>query len=226
MNIVHRLAERAKKFIWIIIAVPLIFGAAGWLVPIGKTVSPYTATATIALGSYSNPDFNDPNHVMTLLGNSAFFQKQLPDLWKTRQSEILSQLKVSAVKNELIQISFTGKSKNDAVDTVNRIADSFLSADRQQYQKRETLINQSISALKTVKINENTAVDRQRFLYDLQTAKLNIKPAQLLEPADAAAGPGGRAFSSKQRAVLGVMLGLTIVFLWIVFPELVRERRE
>lgn len=226
MTFVHRLAEKIKKFIWIIVAIPLIFGVAGWFIPIGKTAVPYTATATMSLGSYSDPDFNDPNRVMIMLGNAPFFQKQLPALWKNRQNELLGQLKVSMVKNQLIQLSFIGKSKDEAISTVNQIASAFLSADREQYQKRETLINQSISALLNGKINESTAVDRQRLLYNLQTAKLDLKPAQLLEPAGAAPGPGGKVFSSKQRAVLGVMLGVTIVFLWLAFPEFVRERPE
>lgn len=226
MSIIHRLVKKIKKFIWIIVAVPLIFGVAGWLVPVGKAPSAYMATTTISLGSYSNPDFNDPNHVIVLLTNAPFYQERIPDLWKSRQSEILSQFKVTILKDQLIQLSFTGKTKNDAIRTVGRVTNAFLTSDREQYQQRKTIIDQSISTLESGTVNENTKVDRQRFLYELQTANLGIKPAQLLEPAGANAGLANKAFSSRQRAVLGVMLGVTIVFLWIVFPEFVREREE
>ncbi|RYL89317.1 hydrolase [Sporolactobacillus sp. THM7-4] len=226
MNLIHSLTVRIRKYIGVIVAVPLILGIAGWFLPVGKAPSSYTAVTTVSLGNYNDPDFNDPSRVIVMLTNVPFFQERLPDLWKVNSQNLLSRFKVTLLKDQLIQLSYTGQSKDNVEQTVNKITDAFLASDRVQYQKRLDLIDRSISALNQARVSDNTRVDQQRFLYKLQSTRLDIKPAQLLKSASADIHLENRAFSRKARAVLGAMLGITIMFFFVVFPEVVREKQE
>ncbi|RYM06507.1 hydrolase [Sporolactobacillus sp. THM7-7] len=224
MNVMHSMIARIKKYIWLIFIVPIFLAIVGWFVPVGGEPSDYTAETTIALGDYHTPDANDPERVTALLSNASFYQDRLPSLWRAQRENLLGRLKVIQLNDRQIQLSFSGGSEDEAVRIVSRVTEAFLAYDREQFQKREQVINRSIDAMKGARVSQDAAVDRQRFLYELETARLEIKPAELLEAADAGTHLENRAFSSKERAVLGGMLGVTIMFFWVILPEFVRKR--
>lgn len=225
MDVLHDLLARARKYLWMIIAVPVVLAAAGWLIPVGGETSSYTATTTVELGDYKNPDYNDPEKVVLMLSNAPFYQDRLPGLWKESRDEITSQFKVSVLQDQLVQFSFTGRSEDEASRIVMAITNAFLASDQEQYQKRIDVIERSVDEMNKVKADGDAAVDRLRFMYELQTAALELKPAQLLESVDTDTQLETRAFSSKERAVLGGMIGLTLMFFWVVLPEFVRKNR-
>lgn len=224
MNVIRRISERLKKHMLVFIAIPLILGVAGWLMPVVHGSSTYQASATVALGKYWNYDLNTPEPVTQLLSNGPFYQKNLPDLWNSQQQNLLSHINVTSLKGNLVQVTYTGVSKTEAADTANRIANAFLKNDQEQYQKRMALTEQSIQAVTQSKTNESSAVDKQRFLYQLGSDKIKMKPAELLEAAQPGVIKGTSSFTPKKRAVLGVVLGITLIFVWVAFPEFVRER--
>ncbi|WP_100487026.1 hydrolase [Sporolactobacillus pectinivorans] len=226
MNVIRRIWARLKKYIWIVLAVPVILGGIGWFIPAAHDSSSYQASATLSLGMYWNNDYNTPEPVIQLLTNGPFYQNNLPELWNNQKQSLLSHLNVTSLKGNLIQLTYSGASKVNAAATVNRIAQAFLKSDQERYQTRRALTDQTIQAVNQSKTNGNTDIDRERFLYQLGSDKLKMKPATLLEQATAGTGQGSNTFSPKKRAVLGIMLGLTLVFLWAVFPEFVREKEE
>ncbi|MCI1858055.1 MAG: hydrolase [Sporolactobacillus sp.] len=224
MDIVRSMAKRAKKFIWLICIVPLVLGAAGWLVPVGKMPAGYQSSATLSVGNYGDPLFDDSERVVTYLTNAPFYQKELPELWSSQGENLFRQLDVSPLKGDLIQLTYTGTSEADAVQTVNRIADAFLREDNGRYKERTNVIDQSLRTLENMKSKSQNTVDRQRMLYKLRSDKLKLHPAEVVERADATSGGG--AFTPKKRAVLGVLIGLTLVFAIIALPEFVRDDRR
>jgi teichuronic acid biosynthesis protein TuaF len=58
--IVKRITARFKRYFLLLVAIPVVLGILGWVLPVGKETSLYTAEATITLGSYGNDDLNDP----------------------------------------------------------------------------------------------------------------------------------------------------------------------
>ncbi|WP_066066893.1 hypothetical protein [Neobacillus soli] len=222
---IQRLKERSKKYFLILIAVPLFLGVIGWLLPVGKEASSYTTEATITLGSYNNPSLNDPKRVITLLTNAPFYEENLAMLWEEKHEEITTKLQVTAGADYMINLSYTDHPGQSAVEVINKISDAFIAMDRERFQKKQTIIQESIEALKDEKVAPEAMVDQQRFLYELKTAQNDIKPAAVLKSANKEAiETANRAFNSKERAVLGILLGITISFLWIVFPEIVRKQ--
>ncbi|NEY19428.1 hypothetical protein G4D61_05525 [Bacillus ginsengihumi] len=225
MDVIRRMAERIKKYIVIVIAIPVLLGIIGWLLPVGKEISAYTAESMISLGDYGNADMNEPSQVITLLSNPAFYEKYTPTLWEKYQEELLKNFHVALEKDKIVQLSMTGTSQADTVKAVNDITNAFLKLDDHYYKQKESIILNSIQTLKDEKVSDDTKVSQQKFIYKLETEKLAIKPATLLQSAndEANTSAGNTTFSSKDRAVLGVLLGITVVFFALVFPEFVRR---
>ncbi|MDN3954943.1 hypothetical protein [Sporolactobacillus laevolacticus] len=226
MNAFNRVATRLKTHIWIVLALPILLGIAGWVVPIGKMPSNYTAQATIQLGSYGNAEYNTPEQVIILLSNAPFYQKSLPDLWQENKQNLTSQLNISSLPNHLIQISSSGKTADETARRVNLIANAFLTNDRKQFNQKSKMIDQAIGDLKKVKTSQSDAVDRVRLLYKLESEKFKLQPAQLLEAAVPGTGSRTVPFSSKKRAILGFMVGITIILVAASLPEFVRNKEE
>lgn len=226
MTMLHRLALRAKKYILLLLAVTIILGVLGWVVPAGKTPSNYKATTTFAVGSYQDSEFNDRSQAATYLTSASFYQKRLPDLWNKYNQSLFSRLTVSQIKSPLIQLTFAAPTKAEAADGANRIAAAFLAEDKARYQQHIDLINQSIADAQSAKANGASQNDRFSFIYAMKIKKIEYKPAQLFEAADPAQSSGSAVFTPKKRVVLGVMLGVTLSLVWLVLPELVRPRKN
>jgi len=79
--------------------------------------------------------------------------------------------------------------------------------------------------VKNAEVSKDTIVDQQRFLYELQNDLQDIKPASLLKSADLEnVELENRAISSKERAVLGGLLGITFALFFILIPEFIRDQ--
>ncbi|MBM7690813.1 teichuronic acid biosynthesis protein TuaF [Peribacillus deserti] len=223
--VVKRLTARTKKFFLLLLAFPIILGALGWFLPVGKTGSDAPAEAEISLGSYENPNLNDPKQVIVLLSNLPFYQENLPDVLTKHREEIMRDLSVTPVTETNIQISYKNHPKEESIQMVNSIADAFMKLDKRGFEQKQTIMKESIDRLKNEQVGPDAKVDQQRFLYELQTAGLTMKKAVLLKAPDEE-GLGENAVSSKARAVLGVLMGFTLALLWIVIPEFVRDQKQ
>lgn len=218
----HRIAVRVKKYFLFIVAVPLILGLLGWFVPAGKAPSSYKATTTIALGNYDDPDYNYRSRVSVYLMSPKFYQVHMPDVWKAYGSDLIPRLTVIQGKSPLIQVTFTGPSKKEAALGANRIASGFLAIDKAQYQKHVAVVNESMARAQTIQSNSAARSKSDALIYTLKMKKLSLKPAQLMEAADPSQSSGTTVFTSKKRALLGIMLGVTLVLAWLALPELIR----
>ncbi|MDR6999059.1 hypothetical protein [Neobacillus niacini] len=223
--IVNRLAARSKKYFLILIAVPIVLGLVGWFLPVGKEASTYTAETTLSLGSYENDDLNNSKNVMILLTNAPFYQENLPDLSEEKRAEILSKLQLTAISDKIIKLSYTDSPKENAMEVMNEISTAFLKMDQLSFQEKKKIIQDSINNLSQEKVSEDTKVDQQRFIYELKTTLLKIEPSTLLQSTDPnEVMTDNKALNSKERAVAGILIGITLACAWVLIPELVREK--
>jgi teichuronic acid biosynthesis protein TuaF len=224
-QMIQALKERMNKYILIILATTILLGVIGWLLPVGKEESSYTVEASLNLGNYNNPDFNNPKRVIILLTTAPFYEEHLADLWEEKYDEISTKLNVTAGTDNMITLSYSDHSKESTAKVLNEIISAFMAMDQDRFQQKQKIIQESIESLNNEKVGPEAIVDQQRFLFELKTALYEIKPALLIKKADEnAINTENRAFNSKERVVLGVLLGVTLGFLWIVFPVIFRER--
>ncbi|MGG1397901.1 hypothetical protein ABE288_08745 [Bacillus salipaludis] len=222
--IVNRLAQRSKKYLLILIAIPIVLGLVGWLLPVGKEATTYTAEATLSLGSYDNDDLNNSKNVMNLLTNAFFYQKNLSDLSDEKRAEILSKLQVTAVSDKMIKLSYTDSPKENAIEIINEISKAFLKMDELSFQEKKKFIQDYINTLSREKVSDDTKVDQQRFIYELKTTLFKIKQATSTDPSEVMTD--NKALNSKERAVAGILIGIALACAWVLIPELVRGQSE
>jgi teichuronic acid biosynthesis protein TuaF len=219
------LKERMNKYFLILLSITILLGVIGWLLPVGHDKSTYRLEASLTLGNYNNPELNNPKHVIILLSNAPFYQQHLKDLWEEKFEEIGTNLQVSAGPDNIINLSYSDDSEESTAQVLNEITSAFMAIDQDRFQEKQKIIQESIDAISNEKVGPEAKVDQQRFLYELKTAKDDIRHAEILKPADYnALDTENRAFNSKERAVLGILLGVTLSFLWIVFPLIFREQ--
>ncbi|CAM3248482.1 hypothetical protein [Sporolactobacillus spathodeae] len=221
MEIISRIGKRLRKYWVFVLAVPLVFGSLGWLLPVGKSFSHYQASATIWLGSYGDANYNQAENVRILLSNEPFYKEYLPELWKKDQTNFPADLTVTVLKNTMVQIAYTDNSRQQAAAITNQVADRFIARDHQAYTAKKQIISDTLKRLDRA---PQGTTDTAQLYYQLKSAELRNKPAQILQRANPGTARGSAAFSSKKRSALGLVFGLTLVFFMAAWPELVRER--
>lgn len=222
---VRRIAGRSKRYLWLLLVIPILLGGIGWYLPVGKEPSIIRAEATISLGNYQREDLNQAKNVVALLSHNPFYKENLAHL--VEEVEIPSQLSVSAVNEQMVKIVYSNTSAEHAANVVNEIAEAFLALDQQKFAEKQHIIQDYITAIEHEQVSENAKVDQQRFLYELKTAQHSLKHATLLKEASPSElVVESQNLSSRDRAVLGVLIGGSIAFLMIVLPELVRKSKE
>jgi teichuronic acid biosynthesis protein TuaF len=219
------LIERMYKYFPLFLVISFLLGVIGWVLPVGKEKSNYTIEAALTLGNYNNPELNNPKLVIILLTHAPFYEEHLSNLWEEKFEELGTNLHITAGPDNIINLSYSDDSEESTAQVLNEITSAFMAIDQVRFQEKQKIIQESIDAISNEKVGPEAKVDQQRFLFELKTALYDIKPASLLKPADKnTINTENRAFNSKERAVLGVLLGVTLSFLWIVFPVIFRER--
>ncbi|WP_026567294.1 hypothetical protein [Bacillus sp. UNC41MFS5] len=224
-HMIQRLKERMNKYFLILLATTILLGIIGWLLPVGQEKSSYTLETSITLGNYKNPELNVPNRVISLLTNASFYEEHRKSLWDENFEEFSTNFHVMAGPDNTINLSYTGKSEESTAQVLKEITDAFMTFDKVKFDEEQKIIQDSFEATKNSEAGPDAKIDQQRFLYELKTALNDMKPAEILKPADInAINTENRAFNSKERAVLGILLGVTLSFLWIVFPVIFRDQ--
>ncbi|UYO31577.1 teichuronic acid biosynthesis protein TuaF [Bacillus halotolerans] len=222
-DIVIRLARRIKKNIIWIILVPLILGAAGYILPFQiADKKSYTAEVTLAVGSYDHPVYNSTEEIPLLLRSDAFLKEALPDEKDEDLAEIKEKLTVKSESKSLLSLSYADQDQERTESVLNAVSSTFLKNDQKLFEEREAVIRRSIDALEGETVSEDSKVDKERFLYELKNTQLNLKAASVVDSETVSEASGG-GMSPKKKAVLGVLIGITIAFMFVVIPEFFRE---
>ena len=97
--------------------------------------------------------------------------------------------------------------------------------DQQYYQEKDEIISESIDQLQEKPVQAESAVDQQRFLYELKTKQVNMQPAMLVKDVAAISGDN-RVISPRDRALMGVMIGIMLSCLWIIYPVFLKSESD
>lgn len=149
-------------------------------------------------------------------------KEALPDEKDEDLAQIKEKLTIKTESKALLTLSYSDEDKERTESVLNAISSAFLKNDQKLYAEREAVIRRSIDALEGETVSEDSKVDKERFLYELKNTQLNLKAASVTDSETVSEASGG-GMSPKKKAVLGVMIGLTIAFMFVVIPEFFRE---
>ncbi|WP_409291950.1 hypothetical protein [Peribacillus sp. SCS-37] len=218
-----RILGKARRYLLVICLLPVLLGGSGYWIPAGKgEAQQREGEAVITLGSYGLPELNDSKKVIALMSSPRFYKEYTGSVWEEHQGILLKNLSVTPISDQSIRLDLRSLPQKETRVIMHEVQRAFLKLDGQRFQQKQKILTDSIHALEGKTVGPDAKVDQQRFLYELKTEEMSLRPASFLLPDDLGrtAAPG---FDSKARAVLGVLIGLTLAFLWIVLPEFVRK---
>lgn len=211
---------RVKRYILPLLVLSLLLGAIGWFAPAGKEITDVKAEATILLGNYENEYLNNSEVIASLLRNETTFKEYLPDVEIDRE-----QLRISTDASTKISFALTALNEGEALDSLSELVTAFLEMDQRYYKEKDGIISESINQLQEKKVSEDLVVDQERFLYELKTKQLTLQPAMLVKDV-MAIKTDNRVVSQQDRALLGVMIGIMLSCLWIIYPVFIKSETD
>lgn len=214
------ITARLKRYILPLLVLSILLGAIGWFAPAGKENATVKAEATILLGNYENEYLNNSEVIASLLRNETTFEKYLPDVELERE-----KLLISTDTPKKIGFAFTASNEQEALDSLSELVSAFLEMDQHYYQEKDEIISESINQLQAKSVPEELVVDQQRFLYELKTKQLTLQPAMLVKDIMAIKADD-RVVSQQDRALLGVMIGIMLSCLWIIYPLFIKSETD
>lgn len=219
---ISRIGKRIKKYIVWLVLLPVVLGAFGFFFAKGTVQqSSYTAAVTLTLGKYDDGVYNNIAEVTSLLKSDAFLNEALSDVKEERQ-DVKSRLILTNQSDTQLQLSFTDADKDHALAVVKQVSDTFLKQDKALFTKRQQVIESRLSALEDESVSNDSKVDKERFLYELESTKLGMKQAKIVDPAQVL-DEGNKGMSAKKRALLGLVIGFSISLMFVVLPEVFKE---
>ncbi|MGI1828618.1 teichuronic acid biosynthesis protein TuaF [Bacillus safensis] len=221
-SFISRIGKRIKKYIVWLVLLPVVLGAFGFFFAKGTVQqSSYTAAVTLTLGKYDDGVYNNIAEVTSLLKSDAFLNEALSDVKEERQ-DVKSRLILTNQSDTQLQLSFTDADKDHALAVVKQVSDTFLKQDKALFTKRQQVIESRLSALEDESVSNDSKVDKERFLYELESTKLGMKQAKIVDPAQVL-DEGNKGMSAKKRALLGIVIGFSISLMFVVLPEVFKE---
>ncbi|MFJ5964408.1 teichuronic acid biosynthesis protein TuaF [Bacillus sp. NPDC093026] len=218
-----RVGKRIRKHIVWMILLPVLLAAFGFFFAKGTLEqSSYTASVTLTLGKYDDAVYNNMEEVMSLLKSDAFLKQALGDVKEEERQDVKSRLILTNQSDTQLQLSFTDAEYDRALAVVKQMSDTFLKQDKILFTKRQQVIEKRLSALEDEPVSNDSKVDKERFLYELESTKLGMKQAKIVDPAQLL-DEGNKGMSAKKRALLGLVIGFSISLLFAVLPELFKE---
>ncbi|EKF35887.1 teichuronic acid biosynthesis protein TuaF [Bacillus xiamenensis] len=218
-----RIRKRIKKYIVWLVLLPVILAAFGFFFAKGTVEqSSYTAAVTLTLGKYDDGVYNNMAEVTSLIKSDAFLNQALHDVKEAERQDVKNRLILTNASDTQLQLSFTDADKARALAVVKQVSDTFLKQDKALFMKRQQVIENRLSALEDESVSDDSKVDKERFLYELESTKLGMKQAKIVDPAQVL-DEGNKGMSAKKRALLGLVIGFSISLMFVVLPEVFKE---
>ncbi|GAB1304812.1 teichuronic acid biosynthesis protein TuaF [Bacillus altitudinis] len=218
-----RIGKRMKKYIVWLVLLPVALAAFGFFFAKGTVdQSSYTAAVTLTLGKYDDGVYNNLSEVTSLLKSDAFLNQALRDVKEEERQDVKNRLILTNQSDTQLQLSFTDADQARALAVVKQVSDTFLKQDKALFTKRQQVIERRLSALEDESVSNDSKVDKERFLYELESTKLGMKQAKIVDPAQVL-DEAGKGMSAKKRALLGLVIGLSISLMFVVLPEVFKE---
>ncbi|NMH75168.1 hypothetical protein HF078_18985 [Bacillus sp. RO2] len=250
-NILNLLLNRIKKSIPLLIIIPLLLAGLGYFFEMkSEPVVSYAAKAEIELGFYNGDEktfekMNNAEAVKGIITSNSFLESTFPDYEPEELEAIRSGIVINTVSGTSLELIYRSDNEEEVEEGLERLVDAFLVRDKEELEKNSLHYENIIEGKtleETYKIYKNITkgntseesvgkavnselsllVELLEITIDSEEKKSSFYPAELTEPVRVSESRS-EDLSSKKRAVLGGLIGVTIVFGYIVVPLLFRE---
>ncbi|MEA3320537.1 MAG: hypothetical protein U9Q88_10950 [Bacillota bacterium] len=222
-NILNLLINRIKKSIPLLIIIPLLLAGLGYFFEMKtEPVVSYAAKAKIELGFYDIEKMNNAERAKRYITGNTFLESTFPDYEPEELEALRSGIVINTLSGTTIELIYRSDNEEEVEEGLERLVDAFLAEDNELYDTSSSINKNGIKAYKEDEVSDETKVEKQSKIIKLEKELLTLYPAELTEPVMVGESRS-EDLSSKKRAVLGGLIGVTIVFGYIVVPLLFRE---
>ncbi|WP_226682039.1 GumC domain-containing protein [Sutcliffiella horikoshii] len=222
-NLIHAIVKRVKRSLPFIIIIPLLLAGLGYFFETNsKSVITYRGEAVVSLGYYDDMNLNESETAKPILLNYSFLNDLFKSYTREEIEEIKSTVKVDTPSSSRMSISYEGESEEKVREVLTTLVEGFLAYDSENFEEKQSVLETNFRELEKETVSQAAKVEKQRFIYELQTDLLAIYPAELAEPIKVNEFKM-EDFSAKKRAVLGGLIGVSIAFAYVAIPILFRE---
>ncbi|TYS59958.1 hypothetical protein FZC74_07330 [Sutcliffiella horikoshii] len=221
-NILNLLINRIKKSIPLLIIIPLLLAGLGYFFEMKtEPVVSYAAKAKIELGYYEDR-MNNAETVKRHITGNTFLKSTFPEYEPEELEALRSGIVINTLSDTTIELIYRSDNEEEVEEGLERLVDAFLAEDNELYEARSSINKNGIKDYTEEEVSNETKVEKLSETIILQKELLTLYPAELTEPVMVSESRS-EDFSNKKRAVLGGLIGVTIVFGYIVVPLLFRE---
>ncbi|WNF22636.1 hypothetical protein [Mesobacillus jeotgali] len=226
-NFLTSVFMRFKKYWLIFVMVPVLTAAISFLTPNfqEKAPSEYTASSEIYLGKFDSKEYNDPALAIELMRSSKFLNGFLKaGKYDLDKIELREDLIITKTSTNSIRVDVKHEDEKRAQQILDDIINQFLFKSEQAYDAKLTLLNETIQDLNGIPKDSEAIVDKQRFLFELETKKNTWTPPALTDTPEIVSEEIGNTISPVNRLILGFLIGLVAAILLLLTPEILREK--
>ncbi|MGM0843753.1 MAG: hypothetical protein ACQEUT_02165 [Bacillota bacterium] len=228
---------RAKKYIWVVLLIPVLATVLSLFaepqLTVQKKSESYLATAGIQLGQFGDDQVNNPEQSMYYLKSTNFLAEVAEENGiQTDVEEIKLRLDVIKETNRHITLTYLGED-NGAKETLEAIVDGFMGLSETRYSERVEVVQTSIEGLQDKQVAPEEEVEKDKFLFQLKSDLTAWNDAQLTEPVQMLGEAEEEVIQAElptadpvNRAVLGLLVGIMLVLVIIVTPEIFVTKQE
>lgn len=213
-EMMKRTLSRLKKYMPVYILIPVLTcGIAYWMALQSKPL--YEAKAKISLANFEESTLSSPEKMKDYMMSEPFLAR----VKKLKEPAAAIQSRFQAVPEGLKTVNLSLKGSENAENELRAIVTQALKESDEEKKRWTTLIDQKIDALKAVRATDEGKVMQQKFLFDLEEKRLKVKGIEVITPVTMT----NIDDNPKQRAILGLLVGLMISGSLLLLPEVFRR---
>jgi teichuronic acid biosynthesis protein TuaF len=206
----NRILTRFKKLLFMLLLLPLLLAGLGYFIEMNQETTS-KAKAEIILGDYPSDeyDYTDVGIVQELLKNEKHLKKLKKEYDLSYNAKELAGKTNPTIKpGKVIELSYSGKSKEKTEKVLNELVDAFLIDSNKDYKKRKNQLE--------VDIQKN---DDSYSLYDMKLELEKLKPIKIHKNVTV----DEESKNPMRRAILGFLIGTMFSISILLAPEVFRK---
>lgn len=222
-----RIVKRIKKYWIILVAIPILMSAvAFWASDSSddRLKGPFTSNAEVYLGTFDYNEYIEPERAIETVKSSRFLNQAIEELdLEVDKTYLQENLNVTKVSSKSIRFSITGDTEEASNAIIGKITDFYIGKSKEAYNKRLALLNQKIKDVESIPDNTEAAVEKEKYLYELETKKSEWAAPEIINPPELVSEEANSGISKKNKVILGFLIGIMASMFLVLMPEVLRK---
>lgn len=222
-DFVKNIFNRIKKLAILLVLLPILTGVIAYFLQ-SKTPVSYSGSAEIMLGNFEKEGLTHQELMRDQIPNRAFLTYLNEEHNLNMDVDFVStNLSILDKPGKVLVFSMSGSEKAKIEEQLGLAIKGFIEESDRVQQEQIKLIEDKIADVEAIDASVEERISKERFIYDLSEKRNTMEMSTVLNKEVEVAPVNGN--NPMERAILGLLVGIMINIVIIVFPELFREEK-